>query len=363
MRMGWPENEATGESRDALNLGPLSDLADVTGISDIAVNYDGRIWVDYGDGMREYMPSIPFRPPQAIRRFAVQLCAQLGRRLDDACPIADASNGEGVRVHAVIAPLVPYGAAISIRLPSRETHGLERLCAGGMFPLSLIPLLTGLVRGGANVMITGGTGTGKTTLLKALLAQCDPRERIVSVEEIRELGSIGTFHHVSLTTREPNTEGTGGVTLADLVKATLRMRPDRVVLGECRGEEIADLLRAFNSGHRGGFVTLHADGVELVPARLVALGLLAGLSPQTTESLARGAFDAIIHLDRCDGRRRLLQIGVLDMRRDRLIGRVIARAGGGGMSFDDGQWERFLHRWTPGVNDVRDRRGEGRGTI
>lgn len=202
-------------------------------VTDLAVTCDGRVWADRGNGMRETVLHVPFRSPQVVREYAVQLCAQLGRRLDDACPIADAASPDGIRVHAVIAPLVPQGAAISIRFPDRTMASLQHLSKLGVFPAAWLPTFVGLVRKHATVLITGGTGVGKTTLLKALLAQCDVNERIVTVEEVRELGELGRDDHVSLVTREANVEGVGAISLADLVKATLRMRPDRVVLGEC----------------------------------------------------------------------------------------------------------------------------------
>jgi len=224
-------------------FGLLNDVASDPQVTDLAVTCNGRVWADRGNGMRETVLRVPFRSPQVVREYAVQLCAQLGRRLDDACPIADAASPDGIRVHAVIAPLVPQGAAISIRFPDRTMASLRHLSQLGVFPAAWLPMFVGLVRRHATVLITGGTGVGKTTLLKALLAQCDVNERIVTVEEVRELGELGRGDHVSLVTREANVEGVGAISLTDLVKATLRMRPDRVVLGECRGAEIVDLLR------------------------------------------------------------------------------------------------------------------------
>lgn len=157
-----------------MELGPLSDIASEPGVTDIAVTCDGTVWADRGQGMRPHTLRVPFSGPQAIRDFAVRLCSQLGRRLDDACPIADASTVEGVRVHAVIAPLVPQGAAISIRLPDAVAPSLESLAENGMFPSGWMPLLEGFVERRASVLVTGGTGAGKTTLLKAMLMRCAP---------------------------------------------------------------------------------------------------------------------------------------------------------------------------------------------
>ena len=294
-----------------LELGPLESVAADPTVTDTTITSEGRVWVDRGNGMEEHHPRFPLRSPSIVREYAVRLCAQLGRRLDDARPIADASDERGVRVHAVIAPLVPHGASVSIRFPSRAAPTLDALRRAGMYPESWIGLLRGLVRNRATILITGGTGSGKTTLMKALLNEVDASERIVTVEEIRELDGIAPPNHVALATREANVEGMGAIGLPDLVKATLRMRPDRVVLGECRGEEIADLLRAYNSGHRGGMTTLHADSVERIPARIVSLGMLAGLRPDAVAMLAEGAFDAVMHLERTGGRRRIAQLGLL----------------------------------------------------
>ena len=281
---------------------------------------------------------------RSTRNFAVRLCSQLGRRLDDACPIADASTVDGVRVHAVIAPLVPQGAAISIRLPDATAPRLESLAHHGMFPMAWLPLLRGLVRRKATMLVTGGTGAGKTTMLKALLMQCPPTERIITVEEVRELGMFHHANHVSLVTREANVEGVGAIDLSQLIAATLRMRPDRVVVGECRGAEIADLLRALNSGHRGGMTTLHANSVEAVPSRLVALGLLAGLDPRATAALAENAFDVVLHVERTQGYRRISQIGQLTVRDGRLQGSPLAFWNGGQVRTNE-RWVDFMRRW------------------
>ena len=159
----------TALHRAGMFFGLLDELASDDRVTDIAVTCEGRVWADRGSGMREHILQVPFRSPQVVRDYAVQLCAQLGRRLDDACPIADASNMHGVRVHAVIAPLVPQGASISIRFPGSEVASLQRLAQLGMFPAGWISVLSGLVSKRAAVLITGGTGVGKTTLAKACL--------------------------------------------------------------------------------------------------------------------------------------------------------------------------------------------------
>lgn len=293
-----------------IDFGILQELADNPQTTDIVVTDTGHVWVDKGFGLQEYNPRIPFDNPMILREYAVWLCAQLGKRLDDSCPIADASSPVGVRVHALIAPIVLSGAAISIRFPALKRYCLTELSSRGMFPIELSRILYLLVTQRANILITGSTGSGKTTLMKSLLASCDEKDRIVTVEETRELGSLSK-DHVSLATREANVEGAGSVGLSDLVKATLRMRPDRIILGECRGQEIADLLRVFTCGHKGGMTTLHADKVQKVPARLMSLGLLAGLEPSALCALAADAFDVVIHVERVNGTRVVKELGVL----------------------------------------------------
>ncbi|BDR55352.1 pilus biosynthesis protein [Bombiscardovia apis] len=352
------------ELEGGLAFGYLAPLAADVRVTDIAVTGDGRVWADSGAGMKERQLHPGFAGPGMVREYAVQLCSQLGKRLDDSCPIADASTPGGVRIHAVIAPLVSAGASISIRLPDRQEPQLQALVAAGLCPGSWLYLLQALVARRATIMVTGGTGSGKTTLLKALLRQCKPSERIVSVEEVRELGIIpGHADHVSLAVREANVEGAGAVALPELVKATLRMRPDRIVLGECRGEEIADLLRAFNSGHHGGMVSLHADSVERVPSRLATLGLLAGLSPQVLAALIEGAFDVVIHLEREHGQRRIGQIGVLKLGADgRLQGRAVCSWDGKGKPMYGVLWPGFARQWgiaTTGANGS----GTGKRTL
>lgn len=295
-----------------LDFGILQEFANDSRVTDLVVSEEGRVWVDAGKGLQECIPRVPLKNPSLLREYAVWLCAQLGKRLDDACPIADASTNSGIRIHAVLAPIVAQGAALSIRFPALKRYDLLALSNKGMMPKELAHILSVLVKLKANMLITGSTGSGKTTLMKALLASANSQDRIVSVEETRELGEL-TANHVSLGVREANVEGVGAIGLSQLVKATLRMRPDRIILGECRGEEIADLLRVFTSGHKGGMTTLHADEVGKVPARLMSLGLLAGLSPAALCSLAAGAFDVVIHVEReFDGRRMVKELGVLE---------------------------------------------------
>lgn len=329
-----------------ISFGPLGEYARDSRVTDLAITPDGRVWTDVGEGMKQRCHPQWLQSPHIVREFAVQLCSQFGKRLDDSCPIADASTPEGLRINAVIAPLVPSGASISIRFPDRVQASLDALCMQGMIASEWMPMLNNLAQGHANILITGGTGSGKTTLLKALLKACAAEERIVTVEETRELGNIARLNHVAMATRDANVEGVGAVSLSELLRATLRMRPDRVILGECRGGEIADLLMALNSGHHGAMATMHADSVERVPARLLSLGLQAGLNSETLNMLCIGAFDIVLHLTRHQGLRRLAQIGKLEMTASqRCVGRCLSAWDGHNPVQNASSWHYEMSRW------------------
>jgi pilus assembly protein CpaF len=336
------------DATEGVMFGPLEEFVREPEVSDIAVTEDGRIWVDAGEGMRERTTRLRFHSPQIVREFAVRLCSQLGHRLDDSCPIADVSTPEGVRINVVIAPLVPRGAAISIRFPNRTAPGLTQLRDMGMMPDIWASTLRALVRQRASILLTGATAAGKTTLLRALLAECDANDRIITVEETRELGRLAAKNHVSLATRAANVEGAGAIGLEELMRATLRMRPDRVILGECRGAEIVHLLRALNAGHKGGMATIHADGVTRVPARLISLGMLAGLDAVAMTMLLNGAFDVVVHVHRVAGVRRIAQIGCLQVQGDGMLAGVVMSGWRGGTQvLGNDLWCRFLERWNP----------------
>lgn len=279
-------------------------IADVA-VTDVLVNGDGSVWVDRGRQLERADLSVP--DGRAVRRLAVRLAAAAQRRLDDAMPYADGQLPGGVRLHAVLAPIATDGAHISLRVPRRTAWTLAELEDNGSVSAEHASGLRALVAQRRSILVSGGTGTGKTTLLAALLALIPHDERVVVVEDVSEV-LVPHPHVVRLQARHRNVEGAGEVTMTDLVRQAMRMRPDRLVVGEVRGGEVVDLFRAFNTGHEGGFVTIHANSAHDVMTRLQALGSLAGLPESAVRSQALAAIDAVVHVERADGTRRLREI-------------------------------------------------------
>jgi len=216
-------------------------------------------------------------------------------------------------MHAILAPIARDGPIISLRSLRREAFSLAELVERHTIPPSWAPLVNALVQARLNFLISGATGAGKTTLLSALLALASPDERIVCIEEAAEI-STPHPHVVSLEARRPNAEGKGEFSLSDLVRHALRMRPDRIVLGECRGAEVREVLTALNTGHEGSCATIHANTAADVPARLTALGALAGMDATAVAAQAAAALTAVLHVERVRGHpgaRRLVQIAAL----------------------------------------------------
>ena len=291
----------------ATPLAPLAPYLADPAVTDIFVNGSQGLFVDRGDGPR---PDPSWRASEReVRELAGALIAKGGRHIDDATPCVDVRLADGIRVHAVLPPVATSGTALSIRIPRLHGADLETLCAGGSFGPDALAWLLRVVRERENVLISGAAGTGKTTLLGALLAHAPAHERIVTIEDVAEL-RIAHPHHVSLEARQANLEGAGAIDLARLVRESLRMRPDRIVVGECRGEEVRELLSALNTGHDGGAGTLHASGLAEVPARLEALGALAGMDDHAIARQVCSAIGYVLHLERRpDGARRLARVG------------------------------------------------------
>ena len=288
------------------HFGPLADLIADPRVTDVFVNGSSGAWVDRGAGTSR-VPGLQL-DEQALRDLAVRLIALGGRHIDESTPCVDTRLDDGIRVHAVLPPISPSGTLLSIRLPRVELPSLDALDAGGFFADVSRDTVDALVAGRANILITGAGGSGKTTFLSALLAAASSAERIIAIEDVSEL-RVDHPQFIALEARQANLEGAGALGLERLVREALRMRPDRLVLGECRGAEIRELLAALNTGHDGGAGTLHANSLEDVPARLEALGALAGMSATAVARQAVSAIGAVMHLEMRGRVRRLAQLG------------------------------------------------------
>jgi pilus assembly protein CpaF len=318
---------AVREAMDEVaGAGPLEPLLRAPGVTDVLVNGPEQVWVDRGAGLER--AAVRFPDDDAVRRLAVRLAAAAGRRLDDASPWVDVGLPDGTRLHAVLAPVSSTGTCLSLRVLRRSVHTLADLAALGTLPGTSHELLRVLMARRLAFLVTGGTGSGKTTLLSALLGEVDPTERMVLCEDATELAPAHP-HVVRLLTRPPNVEGAGEVTLRDLVRQALRMRPDRLVVGEVRGPEMTDLLAALNTGHDGGCGTLHANRPTEVPARLEALGVAAGLGRDAVHSQLAAALSVVVHLRRTVTGRRVAELGVVRRAGDLVVVESGWRADGG----------------------------------
>jgi pilus assembly protein CpaF len=303
--------------RDIVGAGPLDPLLRTAGVTDVIVNGPDDVYIDRGDGLER--TDVSFPDDDAVRRLAQRLATAGGRRLDDASPYVDVRLLDGTRCHAVLAPITRPGTAISLRVPARRTFTLDELVEHGAVSPGGAQLLRVLVDTRVAFLVTGGTGSGKTTLLATLLGLVDPGERLVVVEDSSELRPDHR-HVVSLEGRPANVEGSGVVTMRDLVRQALRMRPDRLIVGEVRGAEVVELLAALNTGHEGGCGTVHANSAADLPARIEALGVAAGLSRDAVHSQLAAAVDVVVHLVRPRGGvRRIHELAVLRPGLDHLV--------------------------------------------
>ncbi|WP_309484091.1 TadA family conjugal transfer-associated ATPase [Pseudarthrobacter sp. NS4] len=303
-------------SAELNGLGPLQELTRDPATTDIFVNAPDSVWVDRGQGI-ERTPLV-FDGEAQLRALACRLVAAGGRRLDDGSPCVDVRLAGGYRVHAVLPPVSTAGTLLSIRIRREKVFTMSELGAAGLFGPRLQIVLEKIVEHRLSFLISGATGSGKTTLLSTLLGLCSPEERLVLIEDASELNPVHP-HVVSLESRHGNLEGGGEVDLGELVRQALRMRPDRLVVGECRGAEVRELLTAMNTGHSGGGGTIHANTATAVPARLTALGALAGLGPDAVRLQASSALDVVIHVERTPRGREVACVGIIGDGPDGLI--------------------------------------------
>jgi len=321
----------------------LQPLLEDPAVTDVLVNGTEGVWVDRGRGLERIdHAGSELTDAAEVRKLAVRLAATCGQRLDDASPIVDGTFPTGVRLHAVLPPLAAEGTLISLRTQRPVALSLDDLVSSGTASPAMAAALEAMVSRRANVMISGATGSGKTTLLSALLSLVPEEERIIVIEESAELRPTHP-HCVHLQVRHANVQGVGEVSMSDLVRAAMRMRPDRLVLGECRGAEVRDVLAALNTGHEGGWATIHANAAEDVPARLVALGALAGMSEQTVAAQASAALDAVIHIKRTEAGRKVDHISVLTRAGKSLVS-TTAVVGRDGRTVAGPGWDRLAER-------------------
>ncbi len=279
---------------DLAGLGPLDPWLSAPLVTDVLVNGASEVWIDRGDGLER--TTTRFRDDESLRRLVQRLVSSAGRRLDDACPYVDVQLPGGLRLHAVLPPISPR-LCVSIRVPRREAFRIEELEANRTLVPEIAQVLHALVRSRRAFLISGGTGSGKTTVLAALLGHVSPTDRIVVVEDTSELAPSHP-HVIRLQSRSANVEGSGAVSMRELVRQALRMRPDRLVVGEARGAEVVDLMAALNTGHEGGCGTIHANASSEVPARIEALAAMGGLDRATAHSQLAAAIQVVVHLAR-----------------------------------------------------------------
>ncbi|WP_448207803.1 CpaF family protein [Azospirillum sp. sgz302134] len=293
---------------ELLGLGPLEPLLKDPTVSDILVNTHAQVFVERRGTLE--LSNVKFRDERHLRRIIDRIVAAIGRRVDESQPMVDARLPDGSRVNAVVPPVAIDGSVVSIRKFSKTPLGMEKLVGIGSITPEIAQVLRAIVKSRLNVLISGGTGSGKTTMLNALSSFIDERERVVTIEDAAEL-QLQQTHVVRLETRPPNIEGRGEIAQRELVKNALRMRPDRIILGECRSGEAFDMLQAMNTGHDGSMTTIHANTCRDALGRLEQLIGMTGMNlpPRSMRAQIASAIHVILQIRRfSDGRRRLISL-------------------------------------------------------
>ena len=288
-------------------MGILESLLSNLNITDILVNGHKEVWIDQGQGLEK--TKLTFLNEESVRSLAQRLALSTGRRLDQSQPYVDAQLSKSIRLHAVLSPIANPGTVISLRIHRQQILSLDELVINKTMTTSQKDFLNELIKNQKSFVICGGTGSGKTTLLNSLLSEVNRNQRILIIEDSRELNPQHP-HVVSLEGRPANIEGMGLITLKDLIKQSLRMRADRLIIGEVRGAEVIDWLSALNTGHAGSAGTIHANSIHEVIIRFESLGLMAGLSKEAIHSQLQTALDYVIHIERnSDWKRQVKAIG------------------------------------------------------
>jgi pilus assembly protein CpaF len=293
---------------DTFDLGPITPLLLDEEVSDILVNTHRQVYIERNGKLE--LTSVTFRDEAHLRHIIDRIISRVGRRIDESTPLVDARLPDGSRVNAIIPPAALDGPILSIRRFRRRALSIDDLLELKSMTPEIGQLMTGSARARLNCLVTGGTGSGKTTLLNILSRYIPNDERIVTIEDSAEL-QLQQPHVVRLETRPPNIEGKGMITQRDLVRNALRMRPDRIVIGEVRGDEVIDMLQAMNTGHDGSMSTIHSNGPRDALHRLENLVLMAGhnLPDKAIREQVASAIELVFHVSRCaDGRRRIMSV-------------------------------------------------------
>jgi pilus assembly protein CpaF len=299
------------EVADALvGLGPLEPLLRQPDVSDVLVNGDGSVWVERGGVLER--GHVDVVPPGVLVAAVERVIAPLGLRLDRASPAVDARLPDGSRLHALIPPVSVGGPLVAVRRFTEAVHDLDELVASGALDEAAAQILRDAVRRRHSILVSGGTGAGKTTLLNVLSKEIPVDERVVTVEDAAELKLSG--HVVRLETRPANTEGVGAVAMQDLIRHALRLRPDRIIVGEVRGPEALDMIQAMSTGHDGSMSTVHANspGEALLRVETLALGGDRRVGEETIRRQLFAALDLVVQVDRVSGLRRVRSIATVN---------------------------------------------------
>ncbi|MCS4535936.1 TadA family conjugal transfer-associated ATPase [Corynebacterium sp. HS2168-gen11] len=298
---------------DVQGVGILEPIFSIPGLTDVVVNGKDHIFYDRGQGMERF--PLHFETEEDVRRLATRLILSAGSRLDEsqcfANGVLERLDGTNIRIHAVLSPPAQAGTCLSLRVLRQVSVSLEELAQQQTFQQDTVALLRRIIAKRHSFLIIGGTGSGKTTLLSAMLGEVPAQERLIVLEDTAEL-QPNHPHVLTMVTRGANTEGKGAIVLSDLLQQSLRMRPDRIIVGEIRGPEVIDLLTALNTGHEGCAGTLHANDVREVPARIEALAALGNMGRETVLAQLAAAAPLILVMKRTATGRRLHQIGMID---------------------------------------------------
>lgn len=308
------------------SIGELSILLEDENITDLVINAPNDVWVDRGEGLEKVNAKfLEIENLEKLRTYAVKLATLSGERLDDSKPIVDSKLNNSIRLHGVLPPISYKYPYITLRIPKKNNVKFEEMLATGTIPSEWEEFFRKIILDKLNIMISGSTSSGKTTLMKSLIQIIDKNQRIICIEETKEIDNVDHPHYISLSARRKNQEEKGEIKIQELVKSTLRMRPDRILLGEIRGEEINDLFSAFNTGHKGGICTIHSNSLKSIPSRIESL--LGGQNMDSNKIALKTALaiDIFIQIEKVQTKRVVTQIGIPIISNNKLEVEIIAK--------------------------------------